>query len=140
MPAGSPPIGAAGPSGSQLTDIHDIKPLLRLKTAVDPLTVALALAAVLLVTGAAIYFIRRRRQSVAGNTAPPPLPPETVAMQQLATLKELDRMDGRVFYFQLSAILRSYMTGRYGVKAVEKDNIGPTLKMKVVLLLYTDPF
>ena len=118
-PLPAAPMGtAAGPGGSHLTDIHDIKPLLPLTSAVDPLTVALALAAVLLITGAAVYVIRRRR-SAAGKTAMPPLPPQTVAMQQLAALRDLDRMDGRVFYFRLSAILRGYLQGRYGVKAVE---------------------
>jgi len=49
----------------------------------------------------------------------PDLPPDEMAFQQLKALENTENQVGRLFYFRLSAILREYIKGRYGINATE---------------------
>lgn len=110
---------AAGQGARLLTDIHDIKALVPLDSPIDLLYVGLIGAAVLALAAGLAYVFKRRRRTAPGLSALPRTPPETAALQQLAALRDVQRMDGRVFYFQLSAILRVYIEARYGFNAAE---------------------
>jgi hypothetical protein len=74
-----------------------------------------------------------------------------VALRQLEGIRDVGALDARVFYFRLSAILRAYIEGRYGLNAPEMTteellpNIGLVdlpmdldLRLRE-LLLSTDP-
>ena len=47
------------------------------------------------------------------------VPPDTQALNDLDALAAETDPDGKRFYFRLSAILRTYVEGRYGVAAAE---------------------
>lgn len=105
-----------------MTDIHDIKPLapVRLPSAMPrPFWYVLAgllLAGVL----TAVWLRRRRNPRVSLEGAPEHArPPDEVAYEALDTLAAESGLPDKVFYFRLSALLRTYLSGRFGVEALE---------------------
>jgi LPXTG-motif cell wall-anchored protein len=115
------PPGSAGqpaPGPAAMTDIHDIKPALAIGGSLPHwLWVALGLA-VLLALGFYLWW-RRRKRSVAEQTPVPAVAPEVRAYQELEALAAESSLEGKVFYFRLSAILRAYLEGRYAIPAAE---------------------
>jgi hypothetical protein len=101
---------------SQMTDIHDIKPLAALSWYQRQWFVAATVAlAVLLLAGILYYWQkRRRRPNPEVNLIKPP---DQIAQELLKEIVEVQHMDGKTFYFQLSAILRDYIQGRFGLNA-----------------------
>ncbi|BBO69910.1 hypothetical protein DSCA_38400 [Desulfosarcina alkanivorans] len=102
-----------------MTDIHDILP--PVPVGIDapwlvPVLLALAAAAIL---AAAWWWWKKRRKARAIETLVPELPPEMTAMQALKEIADVRRLDGKTFYFRLSAILRQYVFGRFAVGAPE---------------------
>jgi hypothetical protein len=118
----SPPPGASAPapdSPAPMTDIHDIQP--PVSVGIDaswlvPVLLALAAAAILAVGW---WFWKKRNKDRAIETIVPELPPEMTAMQALDAISDVRRLDGKTFYFRLSAILRQYVFGRFAVGAPE---------------------
>lgn len=106
---------------SEATDIRDIKPLRRIDTAVAWLLwTALVLAAAALAL-AAWWWWRRRRP---GGSAPeaPPVPPYDQAIRELERLRRTDFSDLRElrrYYFAVSAVIRAYVEGRFGLNATD---------------------
>ena len=112
----SPPPNLPAP----MTDIHDILPPVTVGIHTPwlvPVLLALAAAAIL----AAVWWLWKKHQkkSLAIETIVPELPPEMVANRALDGISDLRRLDGKTFYFHLSAILRQYVSGRYAVGAPE---------------------
>ena len=110
---------AAPADAAPLTDIHDIKPILSLGMdrgwAIWVLA-ALALAALALV---AWWLWKRRRRTATSPAATPAPAPEVEALGRLDALAAMGDIDGRRFYFELSAILRRYLERRFAIPAVE---------------------
>ena len=109
-----------GQTGDRLTDILDIKPPEAF--GIHPawrqylLYGLLILLAVALVAAAVYFWKRYRRKKNA------PVLAEPAHGKALRLLDELGRktgVDPRMFYFQLSAILRGYMEARFGIDALE---------------------
>jgi len=103
------------------TDIHDI-------TGIEPVPVDwrpwwILGGGVAVVAAAAFgvwYALRGRRRRVA--PAPPPRPPHEIATEALATLHRrnlVERGEVKEYYSALSAIIRTYLEGRYGLRAPE---------------------
>ncbi len=116
----SPPTAATPAPGTPapMTDIHDIRP--PVPVGIDlPWRVALLAAAAAVLLAVLWWWWSKRRRPAAIETIVPELPPEMVAMQALDRIGDVHRLDGKVFYFRLSAILRQYVLGRYGVGAPE---------------------
>ncbi|MEE8400315.1 MAG: DUF4381 family protein [Desulfobacterales bacterium] len=102
----------------EMTDIHDIKPPEPLGA--NPAIIIYILLGVLvlaLLTGILIYW--RRRQKPSAEDPLPVLPPEDIAFGALDRLANTREIQARVFYFELSAILRSYIQARYVINAME---------------------
>jgi hypothetical protein len=104
---------------SQMTDIHDIRP--PVPVGIDapwlvPVLLTLAGAALL---AALFFWWRRHRKKRTIETIVPELPPEMIAKQALDGIGDVRGQDGKAFYFRLSAILRRYIFGRFGVGAPE---------------------
>ncbi len=110
---------AAPNAPAPMTDIHDIQPPVSLGMGVTWLAlVLLALtAAAILVLG--WWLWKKRKKARIIETIVPELPPEMTAMRALDQISDVRRMDGKVFYFRLSAILRQYVFDRFAVGALE---------------------
>ncbi len=117
----APPSGKLDASGA-MTDIHDIKPLVSV-----PLPgaiprglwfILLGLAGAALV-GAGWVYLRKRGRCGKPTHSPPPPPPEVVAREALDALGAERGIDEKHFYFRLSAILRAYLDGRFGLETLE---------------------
>lgn len=102
--------GAAG--AEAMTDIHDIRDIRAPGPDLRPLAYGLAALAALL----AVLWKRRRR--LKGGVVPS-LPPDAVALSALDELSDVGGIEGRLFYFRLSAVLRRYLHGRFGIPAPE---------------------
>jgi hypothetical protein len=113
-PAQAQAAGDTAPS--QMTDIHDIKGLMDLGGAFPPAVYGLMVALAMLLLGLTLYVMKRR-----ARTKPPPLlpSPEKAALSRLAGIRDVGALGARAFYFRLSAILRTYLQGRYGLNAPE---------------------
>jgi hypothetical protein len=100
-----------------MTDIHDIRDIRAPGPDLRPLAYGLAaLAAAALAALLAILWKRRRR--LKGGVAPS-LPPDAVALSALDELSDVGGIEGRLFYFRLSAVLRRYLQERFGIPAPE---------------------
>jgi LPXTG-motif cell wall-anchored protein len=111
--------GQAAPNKpAPMTDIHDIRPPVAVGVDAPWLIPALlALAGVVLL--AALWWWWRRRKKRPIETIVPELPPEMIAMQALDSIGDVRGLEGKSFYFHLSAILRQYVFGRFAVGAPE---------------------
>jgi hypothetical protein len=120
-PAGLlPETESASPNTpAPMTDIHDIQPPVSVGIEAPwlvPVLLALAAAAILALGW---WFWIKRKKDRTIQTIVPELPPEMTAMQALDQISDVRRLDGKTFYFRLSAILRQYVFGRYAVGAPE---------------------
>ncbi len=118
-PPGSDRIARLRNAPAPMTDIHDIQP--PVSVGIDapwlvPVLLALAAAAIL---AAGWWFWKKQKKDRAIETIVPELPPEMTAMQALDEIADVRRLDGKTFYFRLSAILRQYVFGRFAVGAPE---------------------
>jgi hypothetical protein len=81
-----------------------------------PALIALAAVAILVV---AWWLWKKYKKRSDIETIVPELPPEMTAMQALDEISDVRRLDAKTFYFRLSAIVRQYIFGRFGVGAPE---------------------
>ncbi|MDX9788826.1 MAG: DUF4381 family protein [Desulfobacterales bacterium] len=106
----------------EMTDIHDIKPLLPVRLPVSIPGVLWYVLAGLVLAGlilAAWCYWRRKRRSPQNEVPERVRPPDEVAYEALDRLEAASGLTEKVFYFRLSAILRGYLSGRFGVDALE---------------------
>lgn len=104
---------------SQMTDIHDIRPPVPVGFDAPWLVPALLALVGVALLAALVLWWRRHRKKRTIETIVPELPPEMVARQALDGIGDVRGQDGKAFYFRLSAILRRYIFGRFGVGAPE---------------------
>jgi hypothetical protein len=102
---------------AQMTDIHDIRPLR--SPGPNPWLLYALPSAVLAVIVLSLWLYRQRKNAIAAENTPAPDPPHVIAMRELDALARFEEMDGRRFYFRLSAILRGYLAGRFNLAAPE---------------------
>lgn len=102
----------------EMQDIHDIKPEAPMGINPTPIYWILAVAAL---TGLAllIYLRQKRRLHKKPDINEPVVSPDQSAYMLLDRLSAQDDIDGKAFYFELSAILRGYIEARFGVRASE---------------------
>lgn len=111
----SPPPKTPAP----MTDIHDILPPVLVGIDAPWLIPSLLALAAAVILAAGWWFWKKRNRNRAIETIVPELPPELTAMQALDKIADVLRLDGKTFYFRLSAILRQYVFGRFAVGAPE---------------------
>ncbi|MEE4359749.1 MAG: hypothetical protein V2I97_24980 [Desulfococcaceae bacterium] len=101
-----------------MRDIHDIKP--PVSAGPDPVIFCYILGGLLLIALIAgiVYRFRHRKKRVSAKTAPS-LPPHEAALLSLNELSDVENTEGKYFYFRLSAIVRHYLEGRFGINAPE---------------------
>ncbi|MBT8342415.1 MAG: DUF4381 family protein [Desulfatitalea sp.] len=101
-----------------MTDIHDIKPALAMGPDLGWLVWVLV-AVLVLAGGAVAWWLWRRRKKPAASAGMPLLSPETEAFARLDALAADHGINGKQYYFRLSAILRQYVERRYDIPAAE---------------------
>ncbi len=85
----------------------------------------LVLLAIIVGIGLGIYYYRQYRKRKLGEIPPPPkpkVPPHTIAMGKLAKLeaeKYWQQGDFKLYFSELTGILREYLEGRYEILALE---------------------
>lgn len=123
------PGGTVGQSNATagMTDILDIKPPLEPRWDPTLLYWILGIIGLLALLAAAWWWYRRRKNKEAAP--PPPRPAHEVALEGLDRLQAEPGMPGKEYYFRLTAVLRGYLEGRYGFKALEMtvEELGPEL-------------
>lgn len=109
----------AGHDPAPMTDLHDILP--PVPVGIDaPWLIPVLLILTAGAIAAAIWWYRQKRKKARTiETIVPELPPEMTAMQALNEISDVRRLDGKTFYFRLSAILRQYVFERFAVGAPE---------------------
>jgi len=102
----------------EMTDIHDIKPpekigydLKWLYYLISGIIIALLLAGI-------FFFFKYRKRKIQEKQIIT-LSSDELALKLLDELLDVDNIDGKIFYFNLSAILRNYIQGRYKINAPE---------------------
>ncbi len=110
-------VDSALPADWQSQDIRGIKPPLFLAWRwIVPLGLLLA------ALGTAWIAWRRRRRPIESTPAPPPVPPHVAALRELEQLERealLAQGHAEAYYVRLSAIVRRYVEGRFGLRAPE---------------------
>ena len=108
--------------GTEVTDIRDIKPLRRVETGrLWLLWLGLA-AAFLTLAIAAWWWWRRRRGSGGDVPEVARIPPYDLAIRELERLRRTDfsnLRELRRYYFAVSAVVRAYVEGRFGMNATD---------------------
>lgn len=107
-------------SPETVQDIADIAPLAAIED--PPPWAAIGLGATLLAALAGLFFWLRRRKSAPEAAAKPQLPPYEEAMERLAGLNPgvlIRQNRARELCFDLSEVLRRYVSRRYQVDALE---------------------
>ncbi|WP_300456889.1 hypothetical protein [Desulfobacula sp.] len=106
-----------------MQDIHDIRP--PVPVGLDPMIFKI----VLMVMGGILFlslvfflvkkYLKKKHQPKGLKYLPAPLAPYAAALKQLKLLFQRELTDPRLFYFDLTAVLRHYMGGSFGVNAIE---------------------
>lgn len=113
---------------TQNSDIYDIKEPLDTPLLVSEFAGYLLTAFVVAVAAAALVMLvrreisKRRRKDKKGETPQPAIPPHVRAIQDLETLHNQKLWQSgktKTYYTGLSDILRSYLSGRYSLNAME---------------------
>ncbi|MCP4344711.1 MAG: hypothetical protein GY795_04190 [Desulfobacterales bacterium] len=102
----------------EMSDIHDIKPPEKIGINLVPLYYALLAVLILALIAVAIFYLKKRKKKIKKKKIIT-LSPEEQAMNMLDGLLDVDSIEGKEFYFRLSAILRTYIQGRYSIDAPE---------------------
>jgi hypothetical protein len=113
--AGAPAPAAAAP----MTDIHDILAPVPVGFYAPWLIPALLILATALLLVAGWWYWKKHKKTRGIETIIPELPPEMTALRALDEISDVRRLDGKTFYFHLSAILRQYAFARFAVGAPE---------------------
>jgi len=111
-------VAAVAPQNA--TQIKDIKAPVVPPANWKPVLIAAAVLLILIVSAVLLYrTLKRRAKPIA---EPEPIPPHDLAMSRLCDpelIKLMTDEDSRLFYFQLTLILRDYLEGRFDLKAPE---------------------
>lgn len=119
-PGPLPNIGAPTPDIPRpMTDIHDIMPPISMGIDAPWLLPVLIIVAVVAIIAVVWWLWKKGKKNRAIETNIPELPPDRVAMRALEDIADVRRLDGKIFYFRLSAILRQYVFGRFSLGAPE---------------------
>ncbi len=120
-PAGPPTAAESAPPDvpAPMTDIHDILPPIPVGINAPWLIPVLIALGVMALLALAWWLWKKYKKERTIETIVPELPPEMTAMRALDGISDVRRLDGKTFYFRLSAILRQYVFGRFAVGAPE---------------------
>lgn len=130
-----------------MQDIHNIRP--PVQVGIDPAMIKLSVMAVAAVFLLAllVFLLRKyfKKRQHPGNLKrlPAPLAPFAAAQKELDRLVQVQGLDSRLFYFDLTAVLRRYigrsfsstaieMTSQEFIRHINRLEIEPPLKKEIV--------
>ena len=105
-----------------MQDIHDIKP--PVQVGIDSIIINSALAfLVLIIIGFIIYFIFKYLNKTKQNKnllfLPAPFSPDKTAILKLDFIQNLMKQDPRLFYFELTKIIKDFLGKSFNINAPE---------------------
>jgi len=104
-------------------DIHGIRPPVQIGFDPGLLNIILMLAGGIVLISLLFFLIKKyvkKRKSLAGpGYLPEPLAPYEAAVKELDSLLQGQMNDPRLFYFDLTAVLRKYIGRSFGINAIE---------------------
>ena len=106
-----------------MQDIHDIRP--PVQVGFDPMLLknSLMVLGAILVLGLLFFLIKtwlkKRKQPKDLKYLPEPMAPYEAALKELEMLLQRQILDPRLFYFDLTAVLRRYIGRSFGINAIE---------------------
>ncbi|MBI4720150.1 MAG: hypothetical protein HY770_02765 [Chitinivibrionia bacterium] len=89
------------------------------------LWLVLIAAAAALIAAGLIWWLRRRKARAAVEPARPELPPDVVALRELARIESMKILDGgkyKEYYTLVIDAVRRYVEGRFGIDAMDKTS------------------
>jgi len=112
-------------AGQELQDIHDIIP--PVPVGIDPLIfkVAFAILAIVCCAIAGYLLFRYLKKRLNRNSKsnlpllPPPLPADQAALRELGAISDLMLSEPRVYYFRLTALLKTFIGKMFKINAPE---------------------
>jgi len=112
-------------AGQELQDIHDIIP--PVPVGIDPLIFKVAFAIISIVCCAIAgyllfrYLKKRLNKKRESNPPllPPPLPADQAALRELSAISDLMLSEPRVYYFRLTALLKTFIGKMFKINAPE---------------------
>lgn len=110
---------------SEEGDVQDIRPPWEIPFNWRPVVigVSLGLLILLLMVGLFFYFKKKKRgESILPRKIEPPRPPHEIAYKELESLGAsdlLERGEVKLYYSEISDIIRRYVEGRYEIVALE---------------------
>ena len=118
-PASAKSGGTINGKQAQMTDIHDIKPPVKMGFDNKLLIYLAAAVLTVLLIAALIYYLKKRRKK-ENKISRAPDAPEDIAFRSLDELMVMQQaLNGKEFYYRLSLIIRNYIQGRYSINAPE---------------------
>lgn len=106
-----------------MQDIHDIRS--PIQVGFDPMLfkIALMVSGAVLVLAALFFlikkYLKKRKQPEGLKYLPEPMAPYEAALKELEFLIQKEMADPRLFYFDLTAVLRQYIGRSYNINAIE---------------------
>ncbi|MEN8212638.1 MAG: hypothetical protein ABFR31_13035 [Thermodesulfobacteriota bacterium] len=105
-----------------MQDIHDIRPPVSVGFDPDLLKTILIVSGVALLLILLFFLIKKLWKKKPGDNLkylPEPEPPFEAAIKQLELLLQNPLSDPRLFYFDLTAVLRNYIGRSFNINAIE---------------------
>ena len=106
-----------------MQDIHDIRPPVQFGFDPALLKIILMLSGAVIVFGLVFFlikkYLKKRKLITEPRYLPKPMAPYDAALKELDLLFQRQMNDPRLFYFDLTAVLRKYIGRSFGINAIE---------------------
>lgn len=139
-----------------MQDIHDIRPPVPFGFDPGLFNIILMASGVIILFVLAFFLIRKffkKRKTINGMMClPAPMAPCEAALKELDLILQRQMNDPRLFYFDLTAVLRKYIGRSFGINAIEMTSqefirginlldLDPMVKKEIAgFQKYCDPF
>ncbi|MCG8687068.1 MAG: hypothetical protein MI892_19460 [Desulfobacterales bacterium] len=125
-----------------MQDIHDIRP--PVMTGIDPavlktgLWVCAGVLLAVLVVLAIRFFLKKRKKKAAPAVSIPLIPAYETASKSLNQLGENPGEDAKSFYFELGRIVKTYISGTFGLNCLEMTSQELARAVKQIKVIPSD--
>ena len=114
------------PIESDSTALQPIKGIIaEPRTIQDFMPYLIGLVVCILLAALIYWLVKRPAKKATAPPPPPPVPPHEIALQKLAALRQAaywEKGELKMYYSELTYILREYLEGRFGLRALESTS------------------